>query len=153
MKLPVARCERLSTSQLCSAAMDPYCSWDNEQQRCRMQNKPAARTWTCPIVNLTSQSLGDLDQSFICLSLSSVDGGWTSWSTESTCEQVTGERCRCRTRTCSQPSPENGGRLCQGAQLEISQCEGKHTRQMFLRMIDTHTRTRHYSSRQLGTVE
>ena len=68
-----------------------------------------------------------------------MDGGWTAWSTESRCEQVTGETCRCRTRTCSQPSPQNGGRLCQGAQLEISQCEGKHTRQMFLHIDDTRT--------------
>lgn len=57
---------------------------------------------------------------FIC----SVDGGWTSWSSWFVCEQLTGEKCQCRTRTCTQPSPQHGGKLCQGSNVEITRCEG-----------------------------
>jgi hypothetical protein len=54
-----------------------------------------------------------------------VDGGWTSWSSWFTCEQQTGEKCQCRTRTCTQPIPQYNGRLCQGSNIEITRCEGK----------------------------
>ena len=58
----------------------------------------------------------------------SVDGGWTSWSSWFTCEQLTGEKCQCRTRTCTQPTPRFNGRTCQGATIEITQCQGRHFR-------------------------
>jgi hypothetical protein len=43
-----------------------------------------------------------------------VDNGWSSWFP---CEQVTGEKCQCRTRSCTQP--------CQGNNIDINLCEGK----------------------------
>ncbi|CAF1118434.1 unnamed protein product, partial [Adineta ricciae] len=39
------------------------------------------------------------------------------------CEQVTGEKCQCRTRTCTQPMPQFGGKSCQGSSVEITRCE------------------------------
>jgi hypothetical protein len=53
-----------------------------------------------------------------------VDGGWSSWSDWFSCQQVTGEKCLCRTRTCSRPTPQFDGQSCQGATIEINQCEG-----------------------------
>ncbi|CAF1259554.1 unnamed protein product [Rotaria magnacalcarata] len=111
VKLSVARCDRFNTSNLCLSAMDPYCTWDNNQQRCILFTKssstfPSSRPLlTCPIINTT------------------IDGGWASWSSWFTCEQVTGEKCQCRTRTCTQPTPQFGGRLCQGSNVEITRCE------------------------------
>lgn len=56
-----------------------------------------------------------------------VNGGWSSWSSWFTCEQTTGEKCQCRTRTCSQPIPQNNGQLCQGSNIEITRCEGLYS--------------------------
>ena len=60
LKLSVARCHRFNTSNLCLAAMDPYCAWDNNQQRCVLYTKLSStfsfvqRPLTCPILNTTS---------------------------------------------------------------------------------------------------
>ncbi|CAF3565382.1 unnamed protein product [Adineta steineri] len=111
IKIPVTRCARLNTSNLCIAAMDPYCIWDNNQQQCIIYTNSSStysfshRSLSCPILNTT------------------IDGGWTSWSSSFTCEQVTGEKCQCRTRTCTQPIPQFGGRLCHGSNVEIEKCE------------------------------
>lgn len=52
------------------------------------------------------------------------------------CEQVTGEKCQCRTRTCTQPIPQFGGRLCQGSNVEIARCESRINNTMnFLKIV------------------
>ncbi len=60
LKLSVERCNRLNTNNLCLAAMDPYCIWDNNQQRCILYTKSSStfpRSLTCPILNTTSMCL------------------------------------------------------------------------------------------------
>jgi len=63
LKLSVERCNRLNTSNLCISAMDPYCTWDNNQQRCVLYTKTSStfssshRSLTCPILNTTSMCL------------------------------------------------------------------------------------------------
>ena len=56
----------------------------------------------------------------VCL----VDGGWSPWSSWFICEQQTGEKCQCRTRSCTQPKPQFNGKICPGNALEIFHCEG-----------------------------
>ncbi|CAF4416781.1 unnamed protein product, partial [Rotaria sp. Silwood2] len=109
LKISVARCDRFNTSHLCTASMDPYCIWDNYYQRCNFSRisswKISRQLLTCPILNVT------------------IDGGWTSWSSWFMCQQETGEKCQCRTRSCTQPKPQFDGEFCQGNYIEISQCE------------------------------
>ncbi len=47
-----------------------------------------------------------------------VDGGWTNWSDWSACENGT----QTRNRTCTNPSPKNGGADCVGDSEEIQIC-------------------------------
>lgn len=58
LKIPVSRCNRFNTSHLCSASMDPYCTWDNHYQRCtfsmNLSSKNFRQSLTCPILNITS---------------------------------------------------------------------------------------------------
>ncbi|CAF0766279.1 unnamed protein product [Rotaria sordida] len=109
LKIPVERCNRFNTSHLCIASMDPYCIWDNYYQRCTFSRistwKISRQLLTCPILNIT------------------IDGGWTPWSSWFICQQETGEKCQCRTRSCTQPKPQFDGKFCQGNHIEISQCE------------------------------
>lgn len=48
-----------------------------------------------------------------------IHGSWACWSTWSSC---TGPK-RSRSRSCSNPAPQNGGSYCSGASTETSDCE------------------------------
>ncbi|XP_055934626.1 netrin receptor UNC5C-like [Argiope bruennichi] len=55
------------------------------------------------------------------ITLASVDGRWTSWSSWSSC----GPDCRHhRRRSCTNPTPSNGGRYCPGKDVSTSNCTG-----------------------------
>ena len=43
-----------------------------------------------------------------------VHGGWTDWSAWSACSQTCGSAMKIRRRTCTNPTPAFGGRICVG---------------------------------------
>lgn len=43
-----------------------------------------------------------------------VNGGWTEWSSWSACSQTCGVAVKTRRRTCGNPKPAHGGRVCVG---------------------------------------
>ena len=64
--------------------------------------------------------------------VTSVNGGWTEWSVWSDCPETCGDEDLIRTRSCTNPSPENNGTVCQGSNTETiscstAQCPGKNT--------------------------
>ncbi len=64
--------------------------------------------------------------------VTSVNGGWTEWSVWSDCPETCGNEDLIRTRSCTNPSPENNGTVCQGSNTETiscttAQCPGKNT--------------------------
>uniref|UniRef100_A0A914VC25 Peptidase M12B domain-containing protein n=1 Tax=Plectus sambesii TaxID=2011161 RepID=A0A914VC25_9BILA len=57
-----------------------------------------------------------------------IDGGWSVWTSDELCSvdhcQITGSiRLRSQTRTCSDPAPNNGGRLCSGSHIRGMVCD------------------------------
>ncbi|GJQ69974.1 Sema-5c [Trypoxylus dichotomus] len=50
----------------------------------------------------------------IAVSNCTVHGGWTAWSAWSECSATCGVAVKTRTRTCTNPSPVYGGRVCVG---------------------------------------
>ncbi|XP_067846589.1 hemicentin-1 isoform X2 [Heptranchias perlo] len=51
-----------------------------------------------------------------------VDGGWAEWGHWEECSRTCGQGNRTRTRTCSNPSMQYGGRLCEGKAVEAIMC-------------------------------
>ncbi|XP_043272825.1 netrin receptor UNC5B-like isoform X2 [Venturia canescens] len=51
-----------------------------------------------------------------------VNGGWSSWSGWSECSVRCGRGIQRRTRTCSNPSPINGGQTCPGPATQRMEC-------------------------------
>ena len=51
-----------------------------------------------------------------------VDGGWTQWSSWSSCSRSCGVGSRIRTRTCTNPAPKGGGAGCVGAASNTESC-------------------------------
>nr|XP_044998229.1 hemicentin-1 isoform X3 [Jaculus jaculus] len=51
-----------------------------------------------------------------------VDGRWSEWSLWDECTRSCGHGNRTRTRTCSNPSAQHGGRPCEGNAMEVIMC-------------------------------
>lgn len=68
--------------------------------------------------NCNTQSCGGGSSS----SLVSVNGVWTDWSVWSTCSVTCGTGKQVRTRTCTNPAPQNGGQNCIGDSREEKSC-------------------------------
>lgn len=53
-----------------------------------------------------------------------VDGDWTAWSQFSSCFYICGSSQSNRSRTCTNPSPQYGGKTCSGDASESQTCTG-----------------------------
>ncbi|XP_078313486.1 properdin-like [Crassostrea virginica] len=51
-----------------------------------------------------------------------VNGAWSSWGQFTPCDKSCGEGMQVRYRTCTNPSPSNGGQRCLGDSLQIASC-------------------------------
>ncbi|CAG5863670.1 unnamed protein product [Menidia menidia] len=51
-----------------------------------------------------------------------VDGHWSEWSPWEECSRTCDQGNRTRTRTCSNPPAQNGGRTCEGKAVEVIMC-------------------------------
>lgn len=115
MRIPLHRCERFSSEELCLNAMDPYCGWDSGESRC----SPAPN-------GDPSLSFWKQDVSSCPIHKHPVDGQWSNWSAWTSCSQAGNNpsqgNCLCRLRSCDDPPALYGGKDCEGSAVEVANC-------------------------------
>jgi hypothetical protein len=55
-----------------------------------------------------------------------IDGGWTEWTEFSECSTTCDNGTQTRSRNCTNPAPQYGGRDCEGPHREIKMCFLRH---------------------------
>ncbi|XP_077294549.1 semaphorin 5c-like isoform X2 [Arctopsyche grandis] len=119
LRIPASRCGRHLTRVGCLNAQDPMCGWDERRERCTTIPSGSKAHWIqeqlkCPDVEIP------------------LDGAWSAWSPWSEClqevddilrdTQETQDKCLCQTRSCTNPTPRNGGKNCDGISIRVSNC-------------------------------
>ena len=51
-----------------------------------------------------------------------INGGWSGWTDSSTCTKTCGGGTKTQTRSCTNPSPANGGSVCAGSATQTTDC-------------------------------
>ncbi|XP_053328822.1 hemicentin-2 [Spea bombifrons] len=87
------------------------------QERVRLCNNPPPANGGRPCAGR------DVDVRTCNLPLCPVDGSWSLWGSWSHCSSTCGEGSRQRTRSCSSPPPQNGGKACGGKDAEATACQ------------------------------
>lgn len=121
IKISAYHCNRHVSKASCLNAMDPYCGWNEMLEMCTgpPSGDTLARYWVqnateCPVLTAP------------------VDGSWSAWSDWTKCAQSAGglisehtsntDTCLCRSRSCDNPAPKNGGQKCTGMSIEVTNC-------------------------------
>nr|XP_019929037.2 uncharacterized protein LOC105343589 isoform X3 [Crassostrea gigas] len=103
-----------------------WSAWSTCTVSCGGGTQTRSRTCSDPApLNGGDECLGQDTESQDCNSDGcKVDGGWSIWSAWSTCTVSCGGGTQTRSRSCSDPSPLNGGAECEG---DISQTQSCNT--------------------------
>ncbi|XP_061171858.1 uncharacterized protein LOC133181356 [Saccostrea echinata] len=101
-------------------------SWASCSVTCGTGTQSRTRTCTDPAAaNGGTPCSGDGTKSQSCNTHSCpVDGNWTPWTAFSSCLYVCGAGQSERTRTCTNPQPQYGGKTCLGDTKETQACTG-----------------------------
>ncbi|XP_068704567.1 uncharacterized protein [Montipora foliosa] len=105
-----------------------WSTWTTCSQTCGTGTKSRSRSCDNPVPNYNGQNCtGEYAQAISCKITScpgAIDGGFTAWSSWSTCSEPTYclQGFTSRTRSCTNPPPANGGDDCVGLLEEKKDC-------------------------------
>ena len=101
-----------------------FSDWTDCSAECGGGSESRTRTCTNPAPeNGGAECQGDDSESQDCNTQGCpVNGGWSDFSDWTDCSAECGGGSESRTRTCTDPAPENGGAECQGDDSESQDC-------------------------------
>nr|CAG2208149.1 unnamed protein product [Mytilus edulis]CAG2208150.1 Delta and Notch-like epidermal growth factor-related receptor,Delta-like protein B,Fibropellin-1,Protocadherin Fat 1,Protein jagged-1b,Protein delta homolog 2,Fibropellin-3,Coadhesin,Neurogenic locus protein delta,Protein crumbs homolog 1,Thrombospondin-2,Protein jagged-1,Protein eyes shut,Delta-like protein 3,Delta-like protein 1,Delta-like protein 4,Neurogenic locus notch homolog protein 2,Protein crumbs,Sushi, von Willebrand factor type A, len=103
------------------------CSWEECEENSssreggrEIMKQYKCRSYTCTSgCTNTNSNYGHINYLTVgCI----VHGGWSSWGSWSSCTKSCGSGTRYHTRSCSNPSPKNGGNYCSGSTSAYASC-------------------------------
>ncbi|XP_052081470.1 SCO-spondin-like [Mytilus californianus] len=115
----------------CQAAQCPvnggwttWTSWTSCPETCNGETLNRTRSCSKPASENNGTECQGNDIEFISCQTAQcpVNGGWTEWSVWSDCPKTCTDEDLIRTRSCTNPSPENNGTVCQGNTSETISC-------------------------------
>ncbi|XP_063430248.1 uncharacterized protein LOC134712536 [Mytilus trossulus] len=122
-----------SDSQTCTLSMCPidgnytdWSSWSVCTVSCGGGTQDRTRSCTNPVQqyggNDCSQIGSDYEQEACNTQVCIIDGAWSQWGNFGQCSVTCGGGQYTRSRTCSDPYPQNGGLSCSGDSSEFTDC-------------------------------
>ncbi|XP_048584536.1 uncharacterized protein LOC5510519 isoform X1 [Nematostella vectensis] len=101
-----------------------YSSWSSCTKSCGGGTRTRTRTCTNPKPSSGGKDcVGDDKQTRECgKAPCPVNGGWSDYSSWSSCTKSCGGGTRTRTRTCTNPKPSSGGKDCVGIAKQTREC-------------------------------
>ena len=102
-----------------------WSAWSACSVSCGFGFKVRSRSCTNPApANGGRKCTGPLEEYIDCEAGLScpIDGGWSMWSQWDVCDRTCGFGRQYRYRKCSEPQPQNGGKLCKGFSQEWREC-------------------------------
>lgn len=106
-----------------------------------MSANASSLTHSLPHFSSLQTSVGDVLFFFAGLQKGVIHGRWACWSTWSSCNGAQ----RSRSRSCSNPAPQNGGQHCSGEATETSDCdedELSYLKLVYLKALEGQCQTR-----------
>ncbi|XP_068740870.1 A disintegrin and metalloproteinase with thrombospondin motifs adt-1-like isoform X2 [Montipora capricornis] len=101
-------------------------AWSECSKTCGNGTQIRLRTCTNPPPKYGGKCVGPNSQTKSCLVKScTVDGRWSVWSLWSACSKTCGNGTKTRTRHCSNPPPQHGGKHCKGPSEQTKNCLNK----------------------------
>ncbi|XP_052706716.1 A disintegrin and metalloproteinase with thrombospondin motifs adt-1-like [Crassostrea angulata] len=105
-------------------AWSDWSQWSQCSNTCGPGQETRTRTCTNPAPEHGGKPCpGDDSENRPCIGCP-VDGAWSDWSQWSQCSNTCGPGQETRTRTCTNPAPEHGGKPCPGDDSENRPCIG-----------------------------
>jgi len=114
-------CHLLSCEQDADDIYEEWSPWGECSEKCGKGIHLRSRQ--CSNSSICSNKEEEEEEKDSCfLQSCPVNGGWSSWEPWNTCSKECGIGVKTRVRTCTEPSPNNGGRECYGISTMTDEC-------------------------------